>query len=108
VRALPIDPGLHRFQATLEPGGGGRFASIDPRKCLQVEIVGDDRLGGLDDRASLDGAEPVALEVGRLQRCEVIRVVEGARAARTVGGRLAAVGGEKWLSSWIPTASDSC
>ena len=29
MRALPIDPGLHRFPATLEPGGGGRFASID-------------------------------------------------------------------------------
>jgi hypothetical protein len=29
VRALPIDPGLHRFPPTLEPAGGGRFASID-------------------------------------------------------------------------------
>jgi amino acid transporter len=26
---LPIDPGLHRFPSALEPGGGGRFASID-------------------------------------------------------------------------------
>ncbi len=29
VRALPIDPGLHRFPSAPEPGGGGRFASID-------------------------------------------------------------------------------
>jgi amino acid transporter len=29
VRALPIDPGLHRFPSAPEPAGGGRFASID-------------------------------------------------------------------------------
>src|SRR5215218_4795864 len=29
LRALPIDPGLHRFPRSLEAGGGGRFAAID-------------------------------------------------------------------------------
>ena len=29
VRALPVDPGLHRFPRSLEPGRGGRFAPVD-------------------------------------------------------------------------------
>jgi amino acid transporter len=29
VRALPVDPGLHRFPRTLEGGRGGRFAPVD-------------------------------------------------------------------------------
>ena len=29
ARALPIDPGLHRFPRSLEPGRGGRFAAVD-------------------------------------------------------------------------------
>jgi amino acid transporter len=29
VRALPIDPGLHRFPRSVEPGRGGRFAAVD-------------------------------------------------------------------------------
>jgi amino acid transporter len=29
VRALPIDPGLHRFPRSLDPARGGRFASVD-------------------------------------------------------------------------------
>jgi hypothetical protein len=29
VRALPIDPGLHRFPRSLPPSHGGRFAPID-------------------------------------------------------------------------------
>jgi amino acid transporter len=29
VRALPIDPGLHRFPRSLEPTRGGRFAPVD-------------------------------------------------------------------------------
>ena len=27
--ALPVDPGLHRFPDSLEPGRGGRFAAVD-------------------------------------------------------------------------------
>jgi hypothetical protein len=61
---------------------------------LQVETVGDDRLGNLDDRASLGGAEAVALEVVRVEGCELPRVGECARAIGTVGNCFSAVGGE--------------
>ena len=63
-------------------------------KGLQVETIGDDRLGDLDDRASLGGAEAVALDVVCIQACERLRVRECARAVGTVGRRLSAVGGE--------------
>ena len=29
LRALPVDPALHRFPRSLEAGGGGRFAAVD-------------------------------------------------------------------------------
>jgi amino acid transporter len=29
LRALPVDPGLHRFPRSLEPGRGGRFTAVD-------------------------------------------------------------------------------
>jgi amino acid transporter len=29
ANALPVDPGLHRFPRSLEPGPGGRFAEVD-------------------------------------------------------------------------------
>ncbi|MGH2967243.1 MAG: hypothetical protein ACRDMH_17935, partial [Solirubrobacterales bacterium] len=29
ANALPVDPGLHRFPRSLEPGARGRFAEVD-------------------------------------------------------------------------------
>ena len=47
VRALPIDPGLHRFPSALEPRGGGRFASIDFVETEDsAEIVATPHAGG--------------------------------------------------------------
>ena len=45
---------------------------------LQIEIAGDDRPSGLDDRARLGSAEAVALELVRPHGCELIRAGERA------------------------------
>ena len=85
-----------------------RRAILELLECLQVEIAGDDRPGGLDDRASLGGAEAVALErrpVARDARSSGSGNARGPSGwSDTARPRSAA----RRLSRWIPTASDSC
>jgi hypothetical protein len=59
-----------------------RRAVLESLQGLQVEAVGDHRLGDLNDRASLGGAEAVPLEVVCVQGYELLRVGERAWAVR--------------------------
>jgi hypothetical protein len=83
VRALPIDPGLHRFPSALEPGDGGRFAPIDFVETADpAEIVATRarRRGRL-----VDGARGIDVAAGVVGPAAE-RKCAGARADAQTGG----------------------
>ena len=67
---------------------------VDVFQGLQVQIAGDDRPGGLDDRASLGETEAVELELVWLDGCELLGGGKRARAVGVVGHGSSTVGDE--------------
>lgn len=56
LRALPVDPGLHRFPRAPPSDGGGRFATVDFVAGGEGEVVATSHAGSLPSRSGHAGA----------------------------------------------------